>query len=113
MPEISVRYADGSEAEIDPRGDGSGRVLIGSSDQCQIRLQGEGVLPVHAYLAGGSNHYGLLLAPGARVLCKGIELANEDSPTDDLNLARFRWVMRDRFTIELAGATITVRHFCG
>src|SRR5262245_14023834 len=109
MASIFVRYPDGSEAEIDPDGDESGRVLIGSSDQCQIRLQGEGVLPVHAYLAGRSCHYGLLLAPGAKLTWNGLEVGNEDAPTDEPDLARFRWALRDRFTVELAGAVITVR----
>jgi hypothetical protein len=113
MPSIHVKYPDGREARIDPRGDGSRRVLIGTSDQCQIRLQGECVLPIHAYLACRSNHYGLLLAPGARVLCNGHEVTNERSPGDDHDLDHFQWVRRDQFVVELAGATITVHHVCG
>jgi hypothetical protein len=113
MARIFVRYSDGSEAEIDSDGDESERVLIGSSDQCQIRLQGEGILPVHAYLAGRSYHYGLLLAPGAKVNWNGLEVGNEDSLTDNPDLARFRWTLWDRFTVELAGAIITVHHIGG
>jgi len=92
MPSVSVRYADGSHAEIEPRGDGSGRVLIGSSDQCQIRLQGEGVLPVHAYLAGRSNHYGLLLAPGASVLCIRLNIRSQDMAKANANVKEINWL---------------------
>jgi hypothetical protein len=112
MPSIFVKYPDGSEASIDPRGDASRRVLIGSSDQCQIRLQGEGILPIHAYLARRSNHYYLLLAPGATVLCNGHEVTNERSPEEDRDLDHFEMVRRDRFVVKLAGAAITVHDVC-
>src|SRR5262245_64506485 len=49
MPTITVIYPDGRSADIDPRGDGHGRVLIGSAECCQIRLAGADVLPIHAY----------------------------------------------------------------
>jgi len=113
MAHITVRYPDGTETEINPNRDYLRPVLIGSSEQCQIQVRGEGVLPIHAYLAPRSNHYGLLLAPGAAVLYNGRELSNDAPPTDGGDLDHFRWVLRDKFAFELAGAVITVRHSGG
>jgi hypothetical protein len=112
MATISVAYS-ALTAQIDPSGDEAGRVLIGSAAGCQNRLQAEGVLPVHAYLAGLSSHYCLFLAPGASLVCNGRLLADERPLADETDLAHFRRVARDQLTVELVGAKITVHHVGG
>ena len=109
METIAVTFPDGRRADIDPRGDGSSRVLIGTAERCQIRLAGTDLLPVHAYLAGRGNHYWLYLAPGAKCICNGRELSHAgDGPASgEPDLDRFeQQAARDRFRIEVGGAVI-------
>jgi hypothetical protein len=108
MATITVTHPDGRCADIDPRGDGHWRVLIGTAECCQIRLTGADVFPIHAYLAPGGHHYYLWLAPGARVLFRGKELlgGGERPASGECDLTQFEPVRRDNIQMELGGALI-------
>src|SRR5262249_24782072 len=106
MPTIIIPRPEG-DVVITMGYDESGRLLLGSSDNCQVQIPG--LQPVHAYLAAKSDHVDLFLAPGAKIVCDGREVWAEPLPIERFSLEQFRLVGRDFNFVYIGGVRVEDR----